>query len=138
MKNIDSEYKNLKIVCAEDCKNSPKKNLLKEFNIAFVKNDINFLIKNITEDVSWNIIGDKLIQGKENFAKAIGQMENSKVKEVHINNIITHGSTGAVNGLLILEDKHSYSFCDIYNFKSASKNSKIKEITTYIIEIEST
>lgn len=35
----------------------------------------------------------------------------------------------------ILEDKNSYAFCNIYNFTSAGKNSKIKEITSYIIEV---
>lgn len=28
-----------------------------------------------------------------------------------------------------------YAFCDVYNFTSASKNSKIKELTSYVIKI---
>ncbi|WP_332699450.1 nuclear transport factor 2 family protein [Halalkalibacter lacteus] len=134
MDNTYSEYGDIKIICVEDCGNSPKKKLLKELNIAFAENDIGFIMENITEDVYWNLIGEKLIQGKDNFVETLKQMKNRKVTEIHIRNIITHGSTGAVNGTYILEDKNSYAFCDIYNFTSAGKNSKIKEITSYIIE----
>jgi hypothetical protein len=130
-----SEYGDLKIICAEDCGNSPKKNLLKELNIAFAKNDLGFINENITDDIYWYIIGDKIVQGKDNFAETLKQMMNSKVTEIHIRNIITHGSTGAVNGILLLEDNKSHAFCNVYKFTSAGKNSKIKEITSYVIEI---
>jgi hypothetical protein len=133
MDNTNSEYGDI-IISADDCGNSPKKILLKEFIIAFAKNDIDFITEIITDNVYWNIIGDKIIQGKDNFVVTLKQMKNCTITQIHIKNIITHGSTGAVNGTLLFEDKKSYAFCDVYNFTSADKDSKIKEITSYVIE----
>jgi hypothetical protein len=123
------------IICAEDCENAPKKELLKEFSIALAKNDISFIVENITDNVIWNIVGDKLIQGKDTFADTLKQMRNSTAIELHISNIITHGNTGSANGILTFENKKCFAFCDVYIFSSAAKNGKIKEITSYVIEV---
>lgn len=133
MNNLDT-YNDLKIICPEDCGNAPKKYFLKEVNIAFVKNNLSFIMDNITDDFNWNIIGRKLIQGKESFVETLKQMQNNKVIELHISNIITHGYDGSVNGTFILENKKSYAFCNVYKLISPRKNSKIKECTSYIIE----
>lgn len=133
MNNLDT-YNDLKIICPEDCGNAPKKYFLKEVNVAIAKNDLSFIMDNITDDFNWNIIGRKLIQGKESFVETLKQMQNNKVIELHISNIITHGYDGSVNGTFILENKKSYAFCNVYKFISPRNNSKIKECTSYIIE----
>lgn len=102
--------------------------------MAFAKNNIDFLTEAITNNIHWNIIGDKSIQGKDHFVEVLEQRKNSTVTEVHITNIITHGNTGAVNGTLIFENQQEYAFCDVYTFNSAGKNSNIKEITSYVIK----
>ncbi|WP_461177992.1 nuclear transport factor 2 family protein [Virgibacillus ainsalahensis] len=130
----NSESEGIKIICREDCGNSPRKKLLQEFNIAFVKNDTDFIINHIADDINWNMIGDKMIHGNKQFNDMMKQMEDRKINEIHIKNIITHGKTAAVNGSLDVEGMGNYDFCDIYNFSSAGKNSKIKEITSYIIK----
>jgi hypothetical protein len=88
--------------------------LLREFNIAFAKNDIGFIIENISDNVLWNIVGDKRIEGKDTFADKLKQKRNSTAIELHIKNIITHGNTGSANGILTFENKKSYAFCDVY------------------------
>lgn len=125
----------LKIICDEDCGNAPKKELLKEFNIAFAKNDIDLIVEDVTDDVTWNIIGDKRIQGKDDFTVALRQMNHGKAVELHISNIITHGKTASTNGILKFSHKKSSAFCDVYVFSSAGKDAKIKEITSYVIEV---
>lgn len=132
---VKSEFDDLKVVCPVDCGNAPKKILLKELNIAFAVNDLDFISDHIIDDLHWNIIGEKLILGKERLFKHLKQRASGKVLELHISNIITHGNTGSVNGKLVLENKTSYGFCNVYNFTSAGRKGKIKEITTYIIEI---
>ncbi|MBD1383324.1 nuclear transport factor 2-like protein [Metabacillus arenae] len=132
---VNSEYSDLKVICADDCGNAPKKVLLKELTIAFTKNDIDFITKVISDNVCWDMIGDKMIQGKDNLVEMLKQKKIRTVTEIHISNIITHGSTGAVNGTLIFENKKSYAFCDVYNFTSAGKHAKIKEIASYVIKI---
>ncbi|WP_174613190.1 nuclear transport factor 2 family protein [Virgibacillus ihumii] len=125
---------NIKIECDENCGNSPKKRLLKEFSIAFVKNETDFCIDYMTDDVIWNIVGKELIRGKDDFENALIQMKNREVQQICIQNIITHGNTGSVNGTLLLTNKEKIAFCDVYNFNGFGKNSKIKEITSYVIK----
>ena len=123
----------MKIECAEDCGNSPKKKLLKELSIAFANNDIDFCVNCVTDDVVWDIVGDRLIQGKDLFEQALRQLKDRKVEQLRILNIITHGNVGSVNGTIVLSDLQHLAFCDVYNFRGFGKNSKIKTITSYVI-----
>lgn len=131
---MNNHSQNIKVECAENCGNSPKKMLLKDLSIAFAKNEIDFCMDWMTDDVVWDIIGDKLIRGKGDFEKALNQMKDREVQQLSIQNIITHGNTGSVNGTLVLKDKRSVAFCDVYNFRGFGKNSKIKAITSYVIK----
>ncbi|WP_299092340.1 nuclear transport factor 2 family protein [uncultured Metabacillus sp.] len=131
----NANYNNINVVCPEDCGNAPKKVVLKEFIIALAKKDISFILENVSDDILWNKIGCEKIEGKDHFAEALQQINDSPVWEIQISNIITHGRSGAVNGTLLLEDNRKLEFCDVYMFTSAGKNSKIKEMTSYVIEI---
>ncbi|SHE40157.1 hypothetical protein SAMN05444392_101335 [Seinonella peptonophila] len=133
--NTKPEYNNLKIICTDDCGNAPKKYFLKEFTIAFAKNDMVFIIDNITDNFQWNIIGKKIIKGKENFVETLKKMCNSKVTELHIKSIISHGYDGSLNGTLIFDNKKSYAFSNVFKFTSSRNNSKIRECTSYVIDL---
>ncbi|ALX48886.1 hypothetical protein [Lentibacillus amyloliquefaciens] len=130
MANTDSLYADIKIVCAEDCGNSPKKALLKEVTAAFAVSDTDIVSENFAGNVVWEVVGDKSIDGKTDV---IGSMKNNDVAELHITNIITHGKTGAVNGTIINEEGKSVAFCDVYTFTGAGKKAKINEIMSYVI-----
>ncbi|SEN51221.1 nuclear transport factor 2 family protein [Lihuaxuella thermophila] len=135
MGSINPEYTDLQITCAEDCGNAPKKKVLKEFNIAFVQRDIGFITEHIADNLLWNLAGSKQIQGKDRFVDALQQMMVHRATELSISNIITHGNTGSVNGVFKMENKREFAFCHVYRFSSAGKNAKVKEITSYIIEV---
>ncbi|WP_053376293.1 hypothetical protein [Paenibacillus sp. FJAT-27812] len=125
----------LKLICAEDCGNSPKKKLLKDFNIAFANYDIDFISENISEEMCWNLVGEQLlIKGKVPVVETLKVMKKNKVSELSITHIITHGNTGAANGFIKYENNKSYAFCNVYLFSGAGKNAKIKEITSYVLE----
>jgi hypothetical protein len=126
---------NLTIVCPDDCGNAPKKAMLKEFNIAMVKKDLDAITAMISDQVSWNMIGDKIIQGKEAFTETLKQRETNTTTELSISTIITHGNAGSVNGSYILANGKKYAYCEVYKFTSTSKQAKIKEISSYVIEV---
>lgn len=132
---MHSHQENIKIECEENCGNSPKKLLLKDVSIALVKNEIDFCMEWMKEEVVWDIIGDQLIQGKENVEKALNEMKDQEVQELRIHNIITHGNTGSVNGMLVRKDKENIAFCDVYNFAGFGKKAKIQKITSYVIHL---
>lgn len=123
-----------KIKVKTDCGHSPKREFLKDFNMAFGKGKAKFLIENVTEDIFWNIIGDRTIEGKVAYAKAINEMKNKEVSEFVIEKIVTHGKEGAVNGKVKMKDGKEYAFSDFYEFKN-TKSTNLKTITSYVIEI---
>ncbi|QDP40369.1 hypothetical protein [Radiobacillus deserti] len=129
-----SKEQGIKILCPADCENSPKKKVLKELIIAFSTKNSNTISKYTMKDICWNIVNDLTVQGNEKVAEVLENRITSKIVQIEILNIITHGKTASVNGTIILEDNTIYSFCNVYTFVSAGK-STIKEITTYAIKM---
>lgn len=132
---MENNSHHVKVICAENCGNSPKKKLLKELSVAFAKNEFDFCVDWVTDDIIWEIVGDQTIQGKSDFERALNQFKDRKVQQLSIENIITHGNTGSVNGELTLNNHQRVAFCDIYNFRGFRKDAKIKAITSYAIPL---
>jgi hypothetical protein len=123
-----------KIVSSPNCGNSPKMEFLKEFNIAFANGNVEFIIESVTDEIIWNIIGDRKIEGKEKFSEELEKMKSEKATEIIIDQIVSHGKEGASNGIMKMQNGKKYAFSDFYKFKGV-KGEKIKSITTYVIGI---
>lgn len=123
-----------KIISCPNCGNSPKKEFIKDFNIAFAKGDLEFIVQSVTDQIVWNIIGDKKIEGKTKLAEELGLMNSEKTTELIIHQIVSHGKEGAVNGIKKTKKGKEYAFSDFYIFNGA-KGGKLKSITSYFIEI---
>ena len=123
-----------KIISNPNCGNSPKMEFLRDFNIAFATGNVEFLFESVTEEIVWNIIGDKKIEGKDNFAAELDKMKDSKATELILDQILSHGKEGAANGFIKMQNDKKYAFSDFYIFNGV-KGSKIKSITSYVIEI---
>ena len=113
---------------------SHKEIFLKKFNEAFARGDFEYILNCVTDDIRWNMIGDKIIEGKKAFTKALHEMENESPMELSIHNIITHGDMAAVDGIIRSHGKKWYGFCDIYKVLGY-KNPQIQEMTSYVIEV---
>lgn len=124
-----------KVITSADCGNSPKNIFLEKLTIAFAKNDFKFILNNVTDDIRWNIVSSKLLQGKDHFAKALKRIKSDPAAELKIDHVATHGKTGAVNGTTKLKNGKTLAFCNVYEFNGA-KGTSIKEITSYGIEIK--
>lgn len=123
-----------KVIASEDCGNSPKNKFLQDLTIAFATANSKFILDRVASDIRWNIVGDTLIEGKDNFSAFLKQRENDRALELTIQHIATHGKAGAVNGTVTLENGKTRAFCDVYEFTN-TKGSKVKEVTSYVIEI---
>ncbi|MEO1253313.1 MAG: nuclear transport factor 2 family protein, partial [Bacteroidota bacterium] len=122
-----------KITVTPDCGNAPRKEFLKNLNIAFATGDADFIIEHVSEDIKWNIYGDKHINGKEDFTKEMNIMKDYTADEVVIHSIITHGREAALNGEMKMGEK-TYAFCDVYRFTN-TKNDMIKQMDSYVLPI---
>lgn len=117
-----------------DCGRSPKREFLKDFNIAFAKGNTKFLADHVVDDIVWNIVGDKTIEGKEAYEKAIEGMKKKEVAEITIEKVVSHGKDGAVSGTLNMKNGEKYAFSDFYEFRNTT-STDLKSITSYVIEI---
>lgn len=108
---------------------------LEEFNKAFARSDTDFILQNVADDIKWTMQGDFSIQGKEAFTNELKKMESPDLFELTLNNIITHGGSAAVDGIITTPDGKVYAFCDVYKF-SGFKDPKISEMTSYMVEIK--
>lgn len=124
-----------KINVSADCGNSPKNIFLKELTIAIGKGDAKFCSTKVTDDVFWNFVGSKTFQGKTAFAEKIKELSLDKALEITLYHISSHGISGSVNGVIKLESGRIFAFCDVFRFNN-TKGEKIKEITSYVIEIK--
>jgi hypothetical protein len=124
-----------RVITSEDCGNSPKNIFVQDLTIALAKRDSKFLLDNVTDDIRWNLVGDKLIEGKDSFARTLEKMKGDKAVQLTVHHVATHGKAGAVNGTTKMKDGKTRAFCDVYEF-SNSKGNSVKEITSYIIKVK--
>ena len=120
----------VKVIVSENCGNSPKSLLLRDFNIAVAKGNLPFVERNITEDITWHLFEparQKQIRGISNVLKEYRQNPVIVPIEFIIDNVITHGDRGAVNGTIKAKDGKLYIYCNIYKFSSHQKTPKSRK-----------
>lgn len=125
----------IKIIVEEDCGNAPNKILLRDFKTAFVNKDLDAVSNFVTDDISWQIMGERQIEGIDNFKKYLKEMDGSSITELELNHIITNGNSCAMQGVIRRKDGSNDSFSDVYKLRGG-KNPAIKEMTSYVIELE--
>ncbi|GAA0451208.1 nuclear transport factor 2 family protein [Alkalibacillus silvisoli] len=113
--------------------NNPKKLFFHDFNKAFVTGDYDFVFENVTDHIIWTIVGEEQINGKDELKEKFNANNGT---EHSINRVITHGIEAVVEGTYTNEDGKRYQFSEIYKLNK-HKNGLIREITSYIIEIQS-
>ena len=122
------------ITVKPDCSNAPRKVLLRDFISAFALADVDAILAPMSDDIVWNLVGDAVIEGKENVRKLLKGMENAGTSDLVIETIITHGLDAAVNGVIKSNSGQSHAFCDVVQFDGEA-GMKIKTMTSYSIEI---
>jgi hypothetical protein len=121
-----------KVQRSQDCGNSPKNQLLQELTVAIARSDKAKLLGFLAVDVQWSLVGKKSISGAEAVCKAL--MHSGKATALTIEHVISHGRSGAVDGVVVFGDKKR-AFCHVYEFGSA-RGVNVSGITTYSIAIE--
>ena len=123
-----------KLTVSPDCGNAPKRAFIRDFNVAFAQADIPTLLAAVTGDIRWDMVGDKVISGKEAFAAAMEDMKEHRATELIIDRIVTHGREAAASGTLVMENGRRYAFADMYTFRGA-KGDKIAAMTSFVVDI---
>ena len=124
----------VKVNVQPDCGNAPKKLFIRDFMIALANSDSSSILAGVTDDASWELVGERTLKSKTEIETALDKMLASKVKEMTLMSIVTHGDEGSVNGTMTLTNSKHYGFCHVFTFNSHGKNAKIKQIMSYVIE----
>ncbi|REE05492.1 nuclear transport factor 2 family protein [Marinoscillum furvescens] len=122
----------MKLNLTPDCGNAPKKELIKNLTIHFASYDLKKAMPYLADQVTWTLVGEAPIVGKQNFREALEAMSGNKASELTIHTIITHGKEAAVKGEMLMQDGSSFGFADFYVFTSA-KGQLVKSIVSYVI-----
>lgn len=123
----------MRIECAEDCGNAPRKAQLKELIISLAKSPIDAGQDLMADDIVWDIVGKQRILGPEAVLAAFAVSADGKPAALRIHNIITHGNIAAANYSITMDDGIQIEYCDVYVFRGFGKNGKLKEVRSYRI-----
>lgn len=113
----------------QDCDNAPKRRVIRDFVIAFYKNEWQTINEKLEDKFTFKIIGNRTIENTDNLRKHLDSEIN--VIELTIDEVLSHGKYGACNGI-VRSKKKELSFAYFFEFQSAGKNT-IKTISEYII-----
>ena len=121
-----------RIEASKDCGNSPKNQLLQELTIAVARANRTKIVSILTSDVSWVSVGNKPVEGADAVAKALTRY--GPATKLVIEQVVSHGKAGAVNGVVTFGEKQR-GFCHVFEFNSA-KGTQVSGIKSYSAAIE--
>lgn len=119
-----------------DCGNAPKKEFIRDFQVAYAKQDAQAVLSSLEEKAIWDMVGHTVFEGKEAIREALPSMFSGTVLELTMDNIITHGKVGSANGVMKYEDGAVIAFCDVFEFTSHAKDAKLKKISSYAVDLK--
>jgi limonene-1,2-epoxide hydrolase len=111
----------MKIQAPADASSAPRKQFLVDFNKAFAESDVDYIISHVSEDVVWEMVGDKKVEGKEQMRSELESMAEWIPTELKIHSVITNGKEAAANGELSFPEE-KVAFCDVYEFTNTKDN----------------
>ena len=119
-----------------DCNNAPKKQVIRDFNIAFAQGDVTGVLPFLSEEVEWDMVGKKVLQGKTAVEAELNHMAETAFQSLSLDIILTHGKFGSAVGTLTTADGGVYRFSDTYEFVSTGKHTIQRFISFAMAERE--
>lgn len=114
----------MKLVINEDCANAPRKAVLRDFNAAWVRGELDAVIEGVSEDISWDRARGRPITGQADLRKALNNVSDGKVSRLIIDDILTHGAGAAVRGTVEFKSGATREFCDVYRFSGQPRRQR--------------
>lgn len=114
---------------------SPRKQVLSDFYVAFAERDEEAVLSMLTDDVRLVIVGEETLDGRQSVVDSMGLFVDG-ISEITVDNIFTDGDTAAANGVITADDGDTHAFCEVFKFEGHTKNAKIKAIESYVIVVD--
>lgn len=116
-----------------------KEEFIRDFNEAFSKNDLDFILNNMSDDIIWDFIGEKTIKGKGEVREFLEPMNEVQTLEMELLQIINGDQSAAANGWMKIKEPSGeikkFGFVDFYEFEGL-KMPKVKKMTSYMVPLK--
>lgn len=109
------------------------KKILLKANVCVTEGDNEGFLSFCTEDIKYEFVGDKILQGKEALRE---YMKEAYVEppEFNVENLIAEGDFVTAIGKISMKNrsgkKINYSYCDVWRFRDG----KMAELKAFVIE----
>lgn len=112
------------------------KQFITEFNEGFARNDLEFIVDQVTDDLVWKMPGAPDVIGKAAFRQMMSEMGNHQPAKLFVRNILVDGKQAAADGTMTtFKDgkEEIWAFCDIYTFTNDGPL-KISAMHSYVLQ----
>jgi ketosteroid isomerase-like protein len=113
-----------------------RKDTVERINEAFAENNFEKVLSFCADDITWTMVGDTTVKGKDQIRKWMASME-PQPPQLTIRQTIAEGDTVIARGDMVMQEKKDgpgipYTFCDIYRFSG----DKVAELTAFVIRTD--
>jgi len=113
-----------------------RKAIVENINAGFLENNLERVLSFCTEDLSWTMVGDSTVKGKDAIRKWMTSM-NPGAPQFTVHQMVAEGDVVIARGDMRMKDgkdgiAHSYAFCDIYRFKG----DQVVDLTAFVIQTD--
>jgi hypothetical protein len=128
-----------RILRRADCGNSPKNTFVEALCIGLATGTHKAVLGAVTDDIQWSMLGGgpvdgtAVVEGKAALGEALARIRSRKAVQVTIDHVLSHGKTGAVDGVIEYGDGALQRFSAICEFASA-KGTAVRRVIHYFVE----
>jgi uncharacterized protein len=113
-----------------------RKETVERINEAFAENNLEKVLSFCTDDLTWTMVGDTTVRGKDSIRKWMASMD-PQPPTFTIHQTVAEGDVVVTRGDMLMQEKKNgpsipYTFCDIYRFAG----DKVAELTTFVIRTD--
>jgi ketosteroid isomerase-like protein len=113
-----------------------RKETVQRINEGFAENDLEKVLSFCTEGITWTMVGDTTVKGKDPIRKWMASM-NPQPPRLNIRQTVAEGDVVIARGDMVMQQRRNgpeipYSFCDIYRFDG----DKVAELTAFVIRTD--
>jgi ketosteroid isomerase-like protein len=113
-----------------------RKEIVQRINDAFAENNMEKVLSFCTDDVTWTMVGDTTVRGKDPIRKWLASM-NPQPPQLTIHHVVAEGDFVIARGDMMMQEQKDgpsipYTFCDIYRFAG----DKVAELTAFVIRTD--
>ena len=113
-----------------------RKEIVQRINEGFAENNLEKVLSFCTDDLTWTMVGDTTVRGKDAIRKWMASMD-PQPPQFTIKQTIAEGDAVIARGDMLMQEKKDgpsipYAFCDVYRFAG----DQVVELTAFVIRTD--